>query len=84
MQAGAGAAAVRIGISVVPATTELDRIRAVVRMADEVGLDVVGIQDHPYQARFLDTWSLIPALLAQTGACRCSPMSPTCRCGRPR
>jgi alkanesulfonate monooxygenase SsuD/methylene tetrahydromethanopterin reductase-like flavin-dependent oxidoreductase (luciferase family) len=66
MQAGAGAAAVRIGISVVPATTELDGIRAVVRTADDVGLDVVGIQDHPYQARFLDTWSLIPALLAQT------------------
>jgi Luciferase-like monooxygenase/SnoaL-like domain len=38
----------------------------VVRAADESGLDVVGIQDHPYQGRFLDTWSLIGSLLAQT------------------
>jgi hypothetical protein len=60
------ASAVRVGISVVPATAELDLIRLLVRTADDVGLDVVGIQDHPYQARFLDTWSLIPTLLAQT------------------
>jgi hypothetical protein len=58
------ASAVRVGSSVVPATAELDLIRLLVRTADDVGLDVVGIQDHPYQARFLDTWSLIPTLLA--------------------
>jgi alkanesulfonate monooxygenase SsuD/methylene tetrahydromethanopterin reductase-like flavin-dependent oxidoreductase (luciferase family) len=37
-----------------------------VRAADEAELDLVGIQDHPYQRRFLDTWSLIPTLLAET------------------
>ena len=57
---------VRVGISVVPAIADLDRVRALVRAVDESGLDVVGIQDHPYQGRFLDTWSLIPSLLAQT------------------
>ena len=57
---------VRVGISVVPASADLDRVRALVRAADESGLDAVGIQDHPYQGRFLDTWSLIPSLLAQT------------------
>ena len=57
---------VRVGISVVPASADLDRIREVVRAADGAGLDVIGIQDHPYQARFLDTWALIPSLLAQT------------------
>jgi alkanesulfonate monooxygenase SsuD/methylene tetrahydromethanopterin reductase-like flavin-dependent oxidoreductase (luciferase family) len=57
---------VRVGISVVPATADLDRVRALVQAADDAGLDVVGIQDHPYQGRFLDTWSLIPTLLAQT------------------
>jgi alkanesulfonate monooxygenase SsuD/methylene tetrahydromethanopterin reductase-like flavin-dependent oxidoreductase (luciferase family) len=56
----------RLGISVVPATDALDRIRQVVRAADDAGLDLVGIQDHPYQSRFLDTWSLIPSLLAET------------------
>jgi alkanesulfonate monooxygenase SsuD/methylene tetrahydromethanopterin reductase-like flavin-dependent oxidoreductase (luciferase family) len=57
---------IRFGISVVPATERLDRIRELVRAADRAALDVVGIQDHPYQRRFLDTWSLIPALLAET------------------
>jgi alkanesulfonate monooxygenase SsuD/methylene tetrahydromethanopterin reductase-like flavin-dependent oxidoreductase (luciferase family) len=50
----------------VPATEQLDRIRELVRAADEAVLDLVGIQDHPYQRRFLDTWSLIPALLTET------------------
>ncbi len=49
-----------------PAAETLDRIRELVRAADEAALDVVGVQDHPYQRRFLDTWSLIPALLAVT------------------
>jgi alkanesulfonate monooxygenase SsuD/methylene tetrahydromethanopterin reductase-like flavin-dependent oxidoreductase (luciferase family) len=56
----------QFGISLVPATDRLDRIRDLARAADEAGLDLVGIQDHPYQGRFLDTWSLIPTLLAET------------------
>ena len=54
------------GISLVPATERLDRIRELVRAADEAALDLVGIQDHPYQRHFLETWSLIAALLAET------------------
>jgi alkanesulfonate monooxygenase SsuD/methylene tetrahydromethanopterin reductase-like flavin-dependent oxidoreductase (luciferase family) len=50
----------------VPATEQLDRIRELARAADEAELDLVGIQDHPYQRRFLDTWSLIAMLLAET------------------
>jgi alkanesulfonate monooxygenase SsuD/methylene tetrahydromethanopterin reductase-like flavin-dependent oxidoreductase (luciferase family) len=57
---------IKFGISVVPATDGLDRIRELVRAADEAALDLVGIQDHPYQGRFLDTWSLIATLLADT------------------
>jgi alkanesulfonate monooxygenase SsuD/methylene tetrahydromethanopterin reductase-like flavin-dependent oxidoreductase (luciferase family) len=36
------------------------------RLADRLGFDVVGIQDHPYQPRFLDTWTLLAALVPQT------------------
>jgi alkanesulfonate monooxygenase SsuD/methylene tetrahydromethanopterin reductase-like flavin-dependent oxidoreductase (luciferase family) len=54
------------GISLVPATERLDRIRELGRAAEEAALDLVGIQDHPYQGRFLDTWSLIATLLAET------------------
>ena len=56
----------KIGISIVPYADSLDQHRELVRTADEAGLDLVGIQDHPYQRRFLDTWSLIPALMAET------------------
>jgi alkanesulfonate monooxygenase SsuD/methylene tetrahydromethanopterin reductase-like flavin-dependent oxidoreductase (luciferase family) len=56
----------QVGIAIVPATEALDRIRELVRTADEAGLDLVGVQDHPYQRRFLDTWSLIGVLLAET------------------
>jgi alkanesulfonate monooxygenase SsuD/methylene tetrahydromethanopterin reductase-like flavin-dependent oxidoreductase (luciferase family) len=56
----------RFGISVLPNTEDVDRIRELVGVADRAGLDLVGIQDHPYQRRFLDTWSLIPALFAET------------------
>ena len=55
-----------IGISIVPLTDELEEIRALVRAADEGGLGFVGVQDHPYQRHFFDTWSLIPTLMAGT------------------
>ena len=55
-----------IGISIVPATDSLERNRELVRVADEGGLALVGVQDHPFQRHFLDTWSLIPTLLAET------------------
>src|SRR3989441_621065 len=66
MAASGAETRIRFGISLVPATESLDRIRKLVRAADEAALDLVGIQDHPYQARFLDTWSLIPTLLTET------------------
>jgi alkanesulfonate monooxygenase SsuD/methylene tetrahydromethanopterin reductase-like flavin-dependent oxidoreductase (luciferase family) len=41
--------------------------------AERAGLDLVGVQDHPYQRRFLDTWSLIPVLLQRTERVRVFP-----------
>jgi alkanesulfonate monooxygenase SsuD/methylene tetrahydromethanopterin reductase-like flavin-dependent oxidoreductase (luciferase family) len=51
-----------VGISIIPYADSLE----LVRVADEGGLALVGIQDHPYQHHFFDTWSLIPTLLAET------------------
>src|SRR5262245_58354971 len=31
-------------------------------LADEDGLDLLTIQDHPYQGRFFETWTLMTAL----------------------
>jgi alkanesulfonate monooxygenase SsuD/methylene tetrahydromethanopterin reductase-like flavin-dependent oxidoreductase (luciferase family) len=56
----------QVGISIIPDTDSLERSRELVRVADEGGLALVGIQDHPYQHHFFDTWSLIPTLLAET------------------
>src|ERR1700704_166106 len=66
MAAGGAQTPIQFGISLVPATERLDRIRELVRVAYEAALDLVGIQDHPYQPPFLDTWSLTPSLLAET------------------
>jgi alkanesulfonate monooxygenase SsuD/methylene tetrahydromethanopterin reductase-like flavin-dependent oxidoreductase (luciferase family) len=41
--------------------------------AEHGRLDLVGIQDHPYQRRFLDTFSLIADLLARTDRLRFFP-----------
>ncbi|MFJ5974865.1 hypothetical protein [Streptomyces sp. NPDC093060] len=34
--------------------------------ADRAGLDLVTIQDHPYQQAFHDTWTLMAFLAART------------------
>ena len=61
------------GVSIVPASADLELSRALARRADDLGLDLIGIQDHPYQWRFLDTWSLIADLLGRTERIRLFP-----------
>jgi alkanesulfonate monooxygenase SsuD/methylene tetrahydromethanopterin reductase-like flavin-dependent oxidoreductase (luciferase family) len=61
------------GLSIVPASAELELARTLARRADELGLDLIGIQDHPYQWRFLDTWAVIADLLARTERVRLFP-----------
>ena len=55
---------VRFGVFVVPEATERPLQQAAV--ADELGFDVVGVQDHPYQRRFFDTWTLLTAMAMRT------------------
>ncbi len=57
---------VGFGVSLVPEVDAYDNSRALARVADEAGLELIGIQDHPYQRRFLETWMLMAALLAET------------------
>lgn len=54
------------GIFAIPSAEAIADVRAQVVLADRLGLDLVGIQDHPYQRRFLDTFALIAALTAET------------------
>jgi alkanesulfonate monooxygenase SsuD/methylene tetrahydromethanopterin reductase-like flavin-dependent oxidoreductase (luciferase family)/hemerythrin-like domain-containing protein len=43
------------------------------RLADRLGLDLVSVQDHPYQAAFLDSWTLLSVIAASTTAVRVFP-----------
>jgi alkanesulfonate monooxygenase SsuD/methylene tetrahydromethanopterin reductase-like flavin-dependent oxidoreductase (luciferase family) len=43
------------------------------REVERLGLEYVGIQDHPYQRRFVDTFSLMAAILATTTTLRAFP-----------
>jgi alkanesulfonate monooxygenase SsuD/methylene tetrahydromethanopterin reductase-like flavin-dependent oxidoreductase (luciferase family) len=57
---------VRFGVFPTPEAAALPEILALARVADQQGLEYVGIQDHPYQRRFLDTWMLMATVLAKT------------------
>jgi alkanesulfonate monooxygenase SsuD/methylene tetrahydromethanopterin reductase-like flavin-dependent oxidoreductase (luciferase family) len=61
------------GLSVTPTADAYAQIVAQVLAAERTGLDLVGIQDHPYQRRFLDTFALIGDLLARTSRLRFFP-----------
>ena len=65
--------AVEFGIFPAPNAAEVDELVERVVAAEQAGLDLVGIQDHPYQRRFLDTWSLFPFLAARTSRIRFFP-----------
>jgi alkanesulfonate monooxygenase SsuD/methylene tetrahydromethanopterin reductase-like flavin-dependent oxidoreductase (luciferase family) len=61
------------GISFEPLADPPDFAARIAQAADRAGLDLVGIQDHPYQRRFLDTWTLISTLVPQTERIRFFP-----------
>ena len=61
------------GISFEPLADPPDFAARITKAADRAGLDLVGIQDHPYQRRFLDTWTLISTLVPQTERVRFFP-----------
>jgi alkanesulfonate monooxygenase SsuD/methylene tetrahydromethanopterin reductase-like flavin-dependent oxidoreductase (luciferase family) len=66
-------ARVEFGVFPIPVAEERDAVLEMVLAAERHGLDLVGIQDHPYQRRFLDTWSLIAFLAARTERVRFFP-----------
>ena len=56
----------QLGVSIVPMADSPRSALRVARFAEESGLDLIGIQDHPYQNRFLDAWTLISTLVPVT------------------
>jgi alkanesulfonate monooxygenase SsuD/methylene tetrahydromethanopterin reductase-like flavin-dependent oxidoreductase (luciferase family) len=64
---------IEFGYFPVPNADDYPAIVEQVKFADDAGLDLIGIQDHPYQRRFLDTFSLISDLAARTNRVRFFP-----------
>jgi alkanesulfonate monooxygenase SsuD/methylene tetrahydromethanopterin reductase-like flavin-dependent oxidoreductase (luciferase family) len=63
----------QFGIFVTPVAADAAAVLQLAKLADVVGLDLVTFQDHPYQARFLDTWTLLSVVAAQTSVVRVAP-----------
>jgi alkanesulfonate monooxygenase SsuD/methylene tetrahydromethanopterin reductase-like flavin-dependent oxidoreductase (luciferase family) len=56
----------RFGAFLTPLAADPARVVAAAQSAERAGLDLVTFQDHPYQPRFLDTWTLISWVAART------------------
>jgi hypothetical protein len=54
------------GTFLTPAVDTPDRVIALAQLTEQVGLDLVTFQDHPYQPRLMDAWTLLSVVAAQT------------------
>ena len=61
------------GLSITPYSNNVEEIFKLAKAADELGLDIIGVQDHPYNGSFFDTWTLISAMAASTREIRYFP-----------
>jgi alkanesulfonate monooxygenase SsuD/methylene tetrahydromethanopterin reductase-like flavin-dependent oxidoreductase (luciferase family) len=57
---------ITFGFNVDPRVSSAAELVGLARTAERSGFDLIGIQDHPYQPGFHDTWSLITYLAAMT------------------
>src|ERR671915_1088867 len=56
----------KLGVFVVPDASDPQLTVDQIVAADRAGLDLAGLQDHPYQRRFFDTWTLLSYVAART------------------
>ena len=57
---------ITFGLSLIPSVEVLEETRQLAQAADAAGLDYLAIQDHAYNVEFLDVWTLITYLAADT------------------
>lgn len=57
---------VQFGVFVIPHVLAGKRPLEIAQIADELGFDLVGVQDHPYQRSFYDAWTLLTAMAMRT------------------
>jgi alkanesulfonate monooxygenase SsuD/methylene tetrahydromethanopterin reductase-like flavin-dependent oxidoreductase (luciferase family) len=56
----------RFGTFITPTAAQPQAAVQLAQLSEEFGYDVVTFQDHPYQASFLDTWTLMSYVAAAT------------------
>jgi alkanesulfonate monooxygenase SsuD/methylene tetrahydromethanopterin reductase-like flavin-dependent oxidoreductase (luciferase family) len=57
---------IKFGYFLVPDADDPDRVLETARLADQLGYDLLAVQDHPYQPAHLDALALLGVILAQT------------------
>ncbi|MER7890461.1 LLM class flavin-dependent oxidoreductase [Micromonospora sp. NPDC094482] len=57
---------ISFGLSLDPSADKLGETRYLARAAADGGLTYLAVQDHPYQPGYLDTWTMISHLAAET------------------
>ena len=61
------------GASLPPDAARAEAVVALAGTVEDLGLDLLAFQDHPYQPGFLDTWTLLAFLAARTSRVRLFP-----------
>ena len=60
----------QFGVSLTPRHDSADAVVALAQRSERLGYDLVTFQDHPYQPRFLDTWTLLTWVASRTDRIR--------------
>lgn len=60
----------RFGVFPSPDAADPERVLLLGQVAEVSGLDLVTVQDHPYQARHLDAWTLLSVIAARSPTLR--------------
>src|SRR5258705_2899237 len=61
------------GSFITPLAEQPDLVVELAQLSEQAALDVVTVQDHPYLAHFLDSWTLLAYLAAATTKIRLAP-----------
>ncbi|MGA8922792.1 MAG: LLM class flavin-dependent oxidoreductase [Candidatus Dormiibacterota bacterium] len=61
------------GAALPPSARDHEEVLAIAELADELGLDLIGFQDHPYEPGFLDAWTLLSYVAGRTRSIRLFP-----------
>lgn len=64
---------IQFGYFLTPSAADVNETLRRALVCDRAGYDLIGVQDHPYQSAFLDTWTLLAFIAAQTERVRLFP-----------